>query len=100
MPREFLDVDPRTLRLPPGRTTGADPIKFSRQLSKFGISFEGMPPLMVIRGRNGELQIVDGVTRAARIARLLPGRTLRVEIIEVRPNYDLGRYPTLGEVLQ
>ena len=58
-----------------------------------------MPPLIVTRGRGGELQIMDGVTRATRVARLFPGQAILVEISEDRPNYDLSRYPTLGEVL-
>jgi len=33
MPRESLDVDPRTLHLPPSRASGADPGKLQRQRS-------------------------------------------------------------------
>jgi len=50
MPREFLDVDPRTLRLPPTRLDGADPAKLQRQIARHGNSFKGMPPLWVYRG--------------------------------------------------
>jgi hypothetical protein len=35
-PRVFLDVDPRTLRLPTSRRSGADPYKLQRQIAQFG----------------------------------------------------------------
>jgi hypothetical protein len=35
---EFLDVDPRSLRLPPSSTAGADPAKLQRQIARFGRS--------------------------------------------------------------
>src|SRR5258708_7690921 len=55
--REFLDVDPRTIRLPTAHSTGADPAKLARQLSRHGTSVAGMPPLFVVRGKDGELQL-------------------------------------------
>jgi len=67
-PRVFLDVDPRTLRLPGSRRSGTDPVKLHRQLAQFGTSTQGMPPLEVSRGTDGELVINNGVTRATRIA--------------------------------
>lgn len=70
---EFLDVDPRTLRLPPSSISGADPAKLQRQIARHGKSVIGMPPLVVYRGSDGELILYDGVTRATRVARLLPG---------------------------
>ena len=96
--REFLDVDPRTLHLPPTRIQGADPFKFARQMAKYGSSTNGMPPLLVIRGKGGALQLVDGVTRACRVAELLPGQTVTVEVIEEQPNRDLSIYP-VGDVV-
>jgi hypothetical protein len=72
-PRVFLDVDPRTLRLPTSRRSGADPFKLQRQIAQFGTATRGMPPLEVSRGSDGELVINSGVTRATRMARLLPG---------------------------
>lgn len=62
----FIDVDPRTLRLPGSRRSGADPLKLQRQIAQFGASIQGMPPLEVSRGTDGELVINNGVTRTTR----------------------------------
>ncbi len=97
MPR-FLDVDPRTLHLPPGMWQGADPGKFARQLSKFGTSTAGMPPLFVHTDPDGRLMIMDGVTRATRVAKLLPGVPVRVEVIDAEPRSVAG-YPTVADRL-
>ena len=78
---------------------GADPGKFARQLSRFGLSTVGMPPILVIRGKNGVLQIFDGVTRATRVAKFLPGQLVRVIIIDDIPKRDLSRFPTVGDKL-
>jgi hypothetical protein len=72
-PREFLQVDPASLHLPSSRREGADPAKLHRQLAKHGTSIEGMPPPEVQRGSDGEFVIYDGVTRATRVAKHLPG---------------------------
>jgi hypothetical protein len=96
---EYLDLDPRTLRLPSGRVSGADPIKFTRQLSRHGTSTQGMPPLLVVRGKAGELQIYDGVTRATRVAKFLPGQTVRVEVIDEDFNQAFSKLPTIGDRL-
>jgi hypothetical protein len=53
----------------------------------------------VIRGKDGQLQLVDGVTRATRVGKLLPGQSITVEVIETRPKLDLSRYPTVAEKL-
>ena len=42
---------------------GADPGKLARQIAKRGKSLDGMPPVQVIRGKDGHLRINDGVTR-------------------------------------
>ena len=97
--REFVQVDPRTLRLPPGRISGADPAKLARQISQHGKSIDGMPPPLVVRGKNGELQLIDGVTRSTRVGKLLPGQQITVEVIESKPNLDLSRFPTVGDKL-
>jgi hypothetical protein len=78
---EYLDVDPRLLRLPWSRRDGADPIKLTRQISRHGNSIDGMPPPFVYRASDGELVLSDGVTRATRVAKLLPGTEIRVEVI-------------------
>jgi hypothetical protein len=96
--RLFLDVDPRTLRLPNSRRSGADPLKLQRQIARFGISVQGMPPLEVSRGTDGELVINDGVTRATRVAKLLPGVSVRVEVIDDLP-IPVGSFPSVGDLI-
>jgi hypothetical protein len=99
MPGEYLQVDPRKLRLPPSRSEGADATKLQRQVHKFGKSTDGMPPLLVHRGKDGELMIMDGVTRATRVAKLLPGANVTVEVTKDRPNVDFTRQPMVEEKL-
>ena len=96
---EFLDVDPRNLHLPSTRSAGADPAKLTRQILKHGNSVDGMPVIWVTRGRGGKFIINDGVTRAVRVARLLPGQTVRVEVIDDYPQWDLSPFPTIREML-
>jgi hypothetical protein len=95
---EHLDVDPRILRLPPSRSSGADPVKLSRQVAQYGDTMAGMPRLMAYRASDGELVIYDGVTRATRVAKLLPGHTVQVEVIGTltSPGSPL---PTVGDRL-
>ena len=95
---EFLDVDPRTLHLPNSRRYGADPGKLQQQISKYGKSTLGMQPIWVYRGSDDALLISNGVTRATRVAKLLPGETVPVQVIGTlrRP---FGHLPTIGEHL-
>lgn len=97
-PREFLQVDPATLHLPSSRRDGADPTKLLRQFSKYGISMDGMPALEVKRGSDGELVIYDGVTRATRIAKYLPGSSVTVEVTGELTRSVAG-LPRVGEKL-
>ncbi len=78
---DVREVDPAELRLPSSRASGADPAKLHRQIAKHGKSVNGMPPLIAYEGSDGVLELVDGVTRATRVAKLLPGTTVRVEVI-------------------
>jgi len=94
----FLDVDPRTLHLPTSRPQGADPLKLQRQIARFGKSTTGMPPIWVYRGVDGFLVIFNGVTRATRVAKLLPGTLVRVEVIG-NLKIPVGHYPTVGDRL-
>src|SRR3954464_15337067 len=96
--REFLDVDPATLHVPSSRRDGADPYKLQRQIAKHGKSIAGMPPIEVSRGTDGELIINNGVTRATRAARLLPGQFVPVEVIDRLP-IPGRRFPTIGDLL-
>ena len=81
MPAEFRDVDPADLRLSGARSGGADPHKLQRQIALHGTSIAGMPPLLVYEGSDGVLELADGVTRATRVAKLLPGTAVRVEVL-------------------
>lgn len=97
-PRVFLDVDPRTLRLPGSRRSGVDPLKLHQQIAQFGTSMQGMPPLEVSRGTDGELVINNGVTRATRVAKLLPGVTVRVEVIDDL-SIPVASFPSIGDLV-
>jgi hypothetical protein len=98
MPSVFLDVDPSSLRLPPTRITGADPVKLQRQIARHGRSVAGMPRVIVYRASDGELIVYDGVTRATRVAKFLPGQLVPIEVVD-----DLSApgawLPTVGEKL-
>ncbi len=97
-PRVFLDVNPRTLRLPNSRRTGADPYKLHRQIAAFGNSVQGMPPLEVSQGSDGALVLNDGATRATRVAMLLPGVTVTVEVIDILA-VPVAAYVSIGDVV-
>ncbi|QDU22534.1 ParB N-terminal domain-containing protein [Urbifossiella limnaea] len=74
-------VDPADLRLPPTRAGGADPLKLHQQIRKYGAATDGMPPLFVYEDPDGLLEIIDGVTRATRAAKLAPGTPVPVVVI-------------------
>lgn len=65
---------------------------------RYGSSVIGMPPIWAYRGSDGELMIFDGVTRATRIALLLPGIMVRVEVVGDLPS-PCGTLPTVGDQL-
>lgn len=75
------EVDPSELLLPPSRNSGADPWKLHQEIRQFGSAKDGMPPILVYEDPSGLLEIVDGVTRATRIAKLSPGETVPVVVI-------------------
>ena len=81
MSQAIREVDPNDLRLPPSRAGGAEPWKLHQQIAKFGSSKDGMPPIFVYEDPDGVLEISDGVTRATRIAKLVPGETVPVVVI-------------------
>lgn len=64
----------------------------------FGKSVQGMPTLEVSRGSDGELILNNGVTRAMRVAMLLPGALVRVEVIDDLP-VPVGPYPSIGDLV-
>ena len=81
MSESIREVDPNDLRLPASRASGADPWKLHQQIRRFGASNVGMPPIFVHEDPDGVLEIIDGVTRATRIAKLAPGETVPVVVI-------------------
>lgn len=81
MDPSIQEVDPNDLRLPPSRDTGADPWKLHQQMQRYGSSRDGMPPILVYEDPDGVLEIMDGVTRATRIAKVAPGQTVPVIVI-------------------
>jgi hypothetical protein len=89
-------VDPRRLRLPPSRKSGADPYKLQRQIAKYGAGTVGMPPLEVIEAPGQQLVIINDVTRASRIAKLAPGTLVPVLVVGTSKK-DAGRLPTVGD---
>ncbi len=96
---EIIEVDPAELRLPPSRAQGADPVKLARQIARFGNNLDGMPPLQLVRGKDGELRINDGVTRATRAAKLRPGVKVPAEVIHDLPKLNVARMPRVREAL-
>ena len=96
---EFIEVDPAELYLPPSRRQGADPNKLARQISKHGTSLDGMPPLELIRGKDGHLRINDGVTRATRAAKLRPGGLVSAEVIQDLPRLNVTREKKVKDTL-
>ena len=96
--REFVTVDPATLHLPGGRRDGVDPMKLHRQVKRHGTSVAAMRPIEVSRGGDGRLVIDDGVTRATRVAKYLPGTSVVVEVIGSVP-VAVGGLPTVRDRL-
>src|SRR5579859_2222373 len=96
--REFLQVDPASLHLPGACRGGVDPMKLHPQLARYGTSVAGMPPLEASRGTDGELVINDGVTRATRVAKYLPGTLVTVEVTDAL-QVAVGGLPTVRERL-
>ena len=85
--------------MPPSRMQGADRGKLTRQTAKYGNSLDGMPPLQLVRGKDGHLRINDGVTRATRAAKLRPGELVRAEVIHDLPRLDVTRMPKVKDKL-
>jgi hypothetical protein len=83
--------DPGELHLPPSRSRGADPVKLTRQIARYGDDLDGMPAIEVVRGKGGHYRINDGVTRATRASKLRPGERVLIEIIHDLPMLDVTR---------
>jgi hypothetical protein len=50
-------------------------------MQQFGSSKVGMPPILVYEDPDGLLEIIDGVTRATRIAKVAPAETVPIVVI-------------------
>lgn len=57
-----------------------------------------MPVILVYERADGQLVIWDGVTRASRVAKLLPGTTVTVEVIGRLP-MKYPATPKTGDLL-
>ncbi len=77
----IIQIDPAKLLLPTQRQSGPDPWKLQRQIASNGSSQAGMPAIWVDRDSTGVCRIINGVTRACRIAKLAPGVPVVVEVI-------------------
>jgi hypothetical protein len=73
-------------------------MKLQRQIARFGNSMYGIPPVEVYRGTDQALMIFNGVTRAFRVAKLLPGQPIPVEVIDDLKT-AVGNFPTVGDLL-
>jgi len=97
MPRLFITIDPRELRVAPSRPV-ADPGKLHRQIAAYGSSVVGMPPILVYEAFDGVFVIQDGMTRATRTAKLSPGTMVTIEVLgKLKRSY--ASEPTIGETL-
>lgn len=94
----FRDVDPGDLHLPPGRQDGAVASRYHDQVKKYGAGMTGMPTIEVTEGRDGEMMINNGVTRATRIYYLARGQLVTVEITEVKPKANFSRLLRVRDV--
>jgi hypothetical protein len=95
----IIQVDPGELHVPASRIQGADPAKLAKQISKFGTAIVRMPPLELVKGKGGHFRINDGVTRATRVAKLLPGQTVPGIVIHDLPKLDVTRLPRIKDLL-
>ncbi len=73
-------------------------MKLHRQIARFGDSSAGMPPIWAYEGSDGVLVIFNGVTRATRIAKLAPGKLVRVEVIG-KWRRPCAQLPKIGDLL-
>jgi hypothetical protein len=92
-------VQPGLLRVSPMRPEGADPMKLQDQFNEFGFSITDMPPIEVTLGRNDEMMINNGMTRATRCCLMNSEQVVSVEVIETRPEWDFSHLPTIIETL-
>lgn len=99
MRADFRSVLPGLLRVSPMRPEGADAMKLQDQFNEFGFSASDMPPIEVTLGMGGEMMINNGMTRATRCCMIDSEQPVKIEVIDVRPEWDLSHLPTIAETL-
>jgi hypothetical protein len=57
-----------------------------------------MPPVFVYEGSDGVLELIDGVTRATRIAKLAPGTKIVAEVIG-KYRKPRAQNPRIGDMI-
>jgi hypothetical protein len=83
----------RRIRFWPGRTWWGGPVLASWMMHVSREEFRFLSEDSSFMGIN------SGVTRATRVAKFLPGQTVRVEVIDYLPNWNVGKYPTVKDKL-
>ena len=58
-----------------------------------------MPPIQLVRGKDGHFRINDGVTRATRAAKLRLGVRIAAEVIQDLPRLNVTRMPKVKDSL-
>ncbi len=97
--RDIRSVQPGLLRVSPMRPEGADPTKLQDQFNEFGFSKDDIPFIEVTLGSNGEMMINNGMTRATRCCMINSEQPVSVEVIDVRPAWNLSHLPTILDTL-
>jgi len=73
-------------------------MKLADQYKRYGKRSDGMPPIFVTLGKDGEMQSIDGLTRATRMFRYAPGTLVAVEVVKEFPRWNLSNYPRLEDI--
>ncbi len=94
---DFRWVLPGKLRLSPTRPEGADDYKLAMQITEYGSSTEGMPPIEVIIGKDDEMTIFNGVTRATCAYQYHPNNLVLVEVTDYLTDISMSRHKTIRE---
>lgn len=94
----FLDVHPREFHVPASRIAGADPVKLQRQIARYGKFGSRYAASRSLPWTDGALMLYDGVTRATRVAKFLPGTLVRVEVVDDLKT-SVAQFPTIADVL-
>ena len=96
---DFRHALPGLLRVSSMRPEGADEMQLQDQFNEFGFSAVDMPPIEVTLGMEGEMMINNGMTRATRCYMINSEQSVKVEVIEVRPEWNFSRLLTIAETL-